>query len=103
MMQTPLLLSSFVKRAEQFFPDKLIISRTAENTIHRITYRDFAKRTRKLADALTKLGMQHGTKVGSFAWNHHRHLEAYFGVPCSGRHPSYDKYPSIAGTYRVRY
>lgn len=84
MMQTPLLLSSFVKRAEQFFPDKLIISRTGENTIHRITYRDFAKRTRKLADALTKLGMRQGTKVGSFAWNHHRHLEAYFGVPGAG-------------------
>lgn len=84
MMQTPLLLSSFVKRAEQFFPDKLIISRTAEDTIHRIPYREFAKRTRKLADALTKLGMKHGTKVGSFAWNHHRHLEAYFGVPCTG-------------------
>lgn len=84
MMQTPLLLSSFVKRAEQFFPDKLIISRTSEDTIHRIPYREFAKRTRKLADALTKLGMKHGTKVGSFAWNHHRHLEAYFGVPCTG-------------------
>ncbi|MFJ7934130.1 long-chain fatty acid--CoA ligase [Sporosarcina sp. NPDC096371] len=84
MMQTPLLLSSFVKRAEQFFPDKLIISRTGENTIHRIPYREFAKRSRKLADALTKLGMQRGTKVGSFAWNHHRHLEAYFGVPCMG-------------------
>ena len=84
MMQTPLLLSSFVKRAEQFFPDKLIISRTAEDTIHRIPYREFAKRTRKLADALTKLGMKHGTKVGSFGWNHHRHLEAYFGVPCTG-------------------
>lgn len=83
MMQTPLLLSSFVKRAEQYFPDKLIISRTGEN-IHRIPYREFAKRTRKLADALTKLGMEHGTKVGSFAWNHHRHLEAYFGVPCTG-------------------
>ncbi len=84
MMQTPLLLSSFIKRAEQFFPDKLIISRTGENSIHRIPYREFAKRTRKLADALTKLGMQHGTKIGSFAWNHHRHLEAYFGVPSSG-------------------
>ncbi|WP_438314489.1 long-chain fatty acid--CoA ligase [Sporosarcina sp. FA9] len=84
MMQTPLLLSSFIKRAEQFFPDKLIISRTAEDTIHRIPYRDWAKRTRKLADALTKLGMKHGTKVGSFGWNHHRHLEAYFGVPCTG-------------------
>lgn len=83
-MQTPLLLSSFVKRAEQFFSDKLIISRTAEDTIHRIPYREFAKRTRKLADALTKLGMKHGTKVGTFGWNHHRHLEAYFGVPCTG-------------------
>ncbi len=84
LMQTPLILSSFVKRAEQFFPNKLIISRTAEDTIHRIPYREFAKRTRKLADALTKLGMKHGTKVGSFGWNHHRHLEAYFGVPCTG-------------------
>lgn len=52
--------------------------------IHRIPYREYAKRTRKLADALTKLGMQHGTKVGTFAWNHHRHLEAYFGVPGTG-------------------
>lgn len=84
MMQTPLLLSSFVKRAEQFFPEKLIISRTAEDSIHRIPYSEFAKRVRKLADALTKLGMKHGTKVGTFAWNHHRHLEAYFGVPCTG-------------------
>ncbi|MBD7985418.1 long-chain fatty acid--CoA ligase [Sporosarcina sp. Sa2YVA2] len=84
MMQTPLLLSSFIKRAEQFFPDKLIISRTGEDTIHRITYREFAKRTRKLSDALTKLGMKHGTKVGTFGWNHHRHLEAYFGVPSTG-------------------
>lgn len=84
MMQTPLLLSSFIKRAEQYFPNKLIISRTGENSIHRIPYREFAKRTRKLADALTKIGMEHGTKVGTFAWNHHRHLEAYFGVPGTG-------------------
>lgn len=84
MMQTPLILSSFVKRAEQFFPNKLIISRTAEDTIHRIPYKEFAKRTRKLADALTQLGMTHGTKVGTFGWNHHRHLEAYFGIPCTG-------------------
>ncbi|VDG98342.1 Benzoate--CoA ligase [Lysinibacillus sphaericus] len=84
MMQTPLNLTSFIRRAEQFFPEKLIISRTAADTIHRIPYREFAKRTRKLADALTKLGMQHGTKVATFGWNHHRHLEAYFGVPCTG-------------------
>lgn len=83
-MDTPLLLTSFLKRAERYFPEKLIISRTGPDTIHRIPYKDYVKRTRKLADALTKLGMKKGTKVGSFAWNHHRHLEAYFAVPCAG-------------------
>ncbi|WP_342600076.1 long-chain fatty acid--CoA ligase [Psychrobacillus sp. FSL H8-0483] len=84
MMQTPLLLTDFLKRAERYFPNKLIISRTGENSIHRIPYKEYVKRTRKLADALTKLGMSRGMKVGSFAWNHHRHLEAYFAVPCAG-------------------
>lgn len=84
MMDSPLLLSSFVKRAERYFPEKLIISRTGENMIHRIPYKEFAVRTRKLAAALTKIGMGRGTKVGSFAWNHHRHLELYFGVPGAG-------------------
>ena len=84
MMQTPLLLTDFLKRAERYFPNKLIISRAGENSIHRIPYKEYVKRTRKLADALTKLGMSRGMKVGSFAWNHHRHLEAYFAVPCAG-------------------
>ena len=84
MMETPLLLTSFLKRAERYFPEKLIISRTSPETIHRIPYKDYVKRTRKLGSALTKLGMTRGTKVGSFSWNHHRHLEAYFAVPCSG-------------------
>lgn len=84
MMETPLLLTSFLKRAERYYPEKLIISRTSAQKTHRIPYKDYVKRTRKLADALTKLGMKRGTKVGSFAWNHHRHLEAYFAVPCAG-------------------
>lgn len=83
MMKTPLLLKTFVDRAERFFPDKEIISKTATQT-HRIPYREFAKRTRKLASLLTALGMERGTKIGTFAWNTHRHLEAYFGVPCAG-------------------
>lgn len=84
MMDTPLLLTSFLHRAERQHYRKHIISRTAEGVIHEFTYGEFAKRTRKLANALTKLGMTHGTKVATFCWNHHRHLEAYFAVPCSG-------------------
>lgn len=84
MMNTPLLLTSFLKRAERYFPHKEIISRTGPDMIHRITYGEYVKRTRKLAAALTGLGMTKGTKVGTFAWNTHRHLEAYFAIPCSG-------------------
>lgn len=84
MMDTPLLLTSFLNRAERFFQAKKIYSRTSATTIHEFTYKEYVKRTRRLAHALTKLGMERGMKVGTFAWNHHRHLEAYFAVPCAG-------------------
>jgi fatty-acyl-CoA synthase len=35
--------------------------------------------------ALDALGVAVGERVATLAWNSHRHLEAYFGVPCSGR------------------
>lgn len=84
MMDTPLVLTSFFKRAETYFKHKPIISRTSDTMIHRLTYADFAVRTKKLAAVLEDFGLQRGMKIGSFAWNHHRHLEAYFAVPCSG-------------------
>lgn len=84
MMDTQLVLSGFLRRAERYFPNKLIVSRTSETMTHRITFKEYTKRTRRLASALTNLGMKRGTKVGTFAWNHHRHLEAYFAIPCTG-------------------
>lgn len=60
-----------------------MISRTSKG-IQRFTYKEIALRTRKLADSLQKLGVKRGDKVGTLAWNHHRHLEAYFAIPCSG-------------------
>lgn len=83
MMQTPLTLKQMIERAERFFPKKEVISRTMTG-IHRTTYKEIAMRTRKLADRLEKLGIKKGDRVGTLAWNHHRHLEAYFAIPCSG-------------------
>lgn len=84
MMNTQLVLNGFLKRAEENFAHKEIISRTSSEMTHRLTYKAFAQRTKKLAAALQELGMIKGSKIGTFAWNHHRHLEAYFAVPCSG-------------------
>lgn len=83
MMNTPLTMPQMIERAEKFFPKKEVISRT-DVGIKRITYKEIAERTRRLAGSLEKLGVRRGDKVGTLAWNHHRHLEAYFAIPCSG-------------------
>lgn len=83
MMDTPLSLVSLVERAETLFPKKKIISRT-HGSVLTYTYADMAKRTRALSSALEKLGVKKGDRVGTFAWNHHRHLEAYFAAPSMG-------------------
>jgi fatty-acyl-CoA synthase len=62
-----------------------IVSRFPDGRVHRYDYGAFAGRAQQLMWALDELGLERGAVVGSLAWNHHRHLEAYFGVPCSGR------------------
>ncbi|KGX92559.1 long-chain fatty acid--CoA ligase [Pontibacillus halophilus JSM 076056 = DSM 19796] len=83
MMNIPLLVSDMLERAEKYFPNKEVISRT-QKKIQRLSYKEIGQRTRRLSSALEQLGVQRGEKVGTVAWNHHRHLEAYFGIPGMG-------------------
>jgi fatty-acyl-CoA synthase len=84
MMDFPLTLTHFFDRARQFFPKGEIVSRLADGSLHRTNYGELAKRTLRLASALKKLGVKPGDRVATFAWNHYRHLEAYFAIPCMG-------------------
>ncbi|WP_218589699.1 long-chain fatty acid--CoA ligase [Pseudonocardia oceani] len=84
IMDRPLLMKQLLWRAERVFGDKRIISRTGDGEDFGYTYAEYAVRVRKLAQALTALGVRPGDRVGTLAWNTHRHYEAYFGVPCMG-------------------
>jgi len=84
MMDFPLLLRTILYRAVLVYPDQEIVSREGQRTV-RETYREVDGRARKLARALDGFGLSAGDRVASFGWNTHRHLELYFGVPCSGR------------------
>lgn len=84
MMDFPLTLTHFLERAKTFFPDRQIVSRLPDGSLHRYTYRDYHARTCQLAHALVKLGIKPGDRVATLGWNHYRHLEAYFAVPCIG-------------------
>ena len=80
MQDGHLLISGLIEHAETYHADSQIISRTVEGPIHRYTLKDAANRSRKLANALDKLGLKQGDVVGTLAWNTFRHFELYFGV-----------------------
>ncbi|WP_155668699.1 long-chain fatty acid--CoA ligase [Ornithinibacillus caprae] len=83
MMQVPLTVGSILEHAEKFFPKKEVISQTHDK-LHRVNYGEIGQRTRRLMSVLHELGIQNGDRVGTLAWNHHRHLEIYFAAPGMG-------------------
>jgi fatty-acyl-CoA synthase len=80
MQNQPLLLSSLLQHADRFHGSTEIVSRTVEGPIHRYGYKDAARRTRKLADALRRWGVGPGDRVATLAWNNYRHFEIEHGV-----------------------
>src|SRR6185436_11012011 len=84
MMNTPLLVTSFIDRAAEIFGDVEIVSRRADRSIHRYTYKECANRARRLGMALRAFGLKRGDRVATLMWNHYAHFEAYFGIPLAG-------------------
>lgn len=83
MMEFPLTLPVILERAGKLFHRVEIVSRRPDRSVVRTTYQDFYRRARRLADALTRMGLRPGDRVASMMWNHSGHLEAFFGVPCA--------------------
>ncbi len=85
MMDSPLLISGLIEHAASSNPDSEIVSRRCEadstgNSIHRYTMKDAAKRCKRIANALIKLGAKPADRIATLAWNNYRHFELYFGV-----------------------
>src|SRR3954451_18120419 len=80
MMDRPLLVSSLIEHAATYHGDTDIVSRTVEGPIHRTTYAQAERRAKRVANALTRLGIRPGDRVATLAWNGYRHFELYFGI-----------------------
>ena len=85
MQQRPLLISSLIDYAATWHGDRQIVSRDPEGRFHRSDYSRVAARAKRVAGALDALGVGHGDRVATLAWNSYRHLEAYYGITSSGR------------------
>lgn len=84
MMDFPLTLIHLLERAGTLFPQEEIVTRLPDKSLHRYTFGDFYQRSRRLASALQKAGLQKGDRVATLSWNTYAHLEAYFGIPVAG-------------------
>ena len=84
MQELPLSITHLFDRAEKYFPHKQVVTATPAGR-ERITYGDWADRTRRLGGVLDTLGISDDGRVATFAWNTARHLELYFAAPCTGR------------------
>ena len=83
MMRTPLSLNHLLERAGRLFADTELVSRLPDRSLRRHTYGEWHGRTRRLAAALRAAGLRPGDRVATLCWNHHAHLECYFGIPAA--------------------
>ena len=84
MMDFPLTVTSLLERAGKIFGDVEIVTRRPDRRLARSTWGDLYRRSRRLANALTGLGLRRGDRVATLLWNQTEHMEAYFGVPIAG-------------------
>ena len=68
IMDYELNVPAILRRGEQLFGDKEIVTRLPDRSWHRYTYAEFGQRARRLAAALrNELGLGEGDRVGTFS------------------------------------
>jgi fatty-acyl-CoA synthase len=80
MMPAQLRIAAVLEHAAKWHATTEIVSRLPEGGLHRYTYAAAHGRAKQLANALTQLGIENGDRIGTLAWNTHRHFELYYGI-----------------------
>jgi fatty-acyl-CoA synthase len=84
MMYAPLLISSLIDHAGRYHARTEVISVGTDGAVEACTWGSVAANARRVAAALTGLGLARHARCATIAWNNRRHLELYFGVPSGG-------------------
>ena len=85
MMDAQLTVDKILDRAVELYPEREIVTKRHDGSLHRYTYGEMADRVGRLANALEELGVERGGRVATVAVNTYRHLELYFAPAVSGR------------------
>jgi len=80
MQDWPLLVHKIIDHAALYHGDREVVTRSVEGPIYRTNYREIAKRSHRVAEALDRHGIRLGDRVATLAWNTWRHIEAWYGI-----------------------
>ncbi len=81
----PLTLQHARRRMRDCHPSAQVLTLSGAGAVTRASFGEVSERVDRLARVLrTRLGIEPGDRVGTFAWNNQRHFELYMAVPCVG-------------------
>ncbi|MGV6849452.1 MAG: long-chain-fatty-acid--CoA ligase [Marinibacterium sp.] len=84
MMTRPLLISSLIEHAARYHAETEIVSVNTMEGKTVTSWGEVAENARRLASALTALGLEPQARCATLAWNNRRHLECYYGISGAG-------------------
>ncbi len=84
MQTTPMNIADILAHGAKYHAGTEIVSAMVEGEIARHTYAEVYARTKRLANALKRLGVKGGDRVATLAWNTHRHIEAWYAISGMG-------------------
>ena len=84
MMDQPLLISKLIDHAGRYHSTAQVISVETTGGVDTSSWGEVAINARRLACALSGLGLSPQDRCATIAWNNRRHLEIYFGVAGGG-------------------
>jgi acyl-CoA synthetase (AMP-forming)/AMP-acid ligase II len=84
MQHYSLTLDKILNHAAKWYGDREIVSADVGNVVDRVSYSELRSRSNLLSGALATLGLRHGDRVGTLAWNTRHHLEMYFAIMGAG-------------------
>ena len=85
MMRVPLSLNHFLERAGRLFARNEIVCRLPDKSLRTAAASAITTGARaRWRRRCRQLGLKKGDRVATLCWNHHAHLECYFGIPAAG-------------------
>jgi len=80
MQDFPLRIMRLMDHAEREHGNREIVAARPDGTLIRTNWNEVGAKSRQLAQALERLGVEPGDRVATLAMNHDRHLVAWFGI-----------------------